>query len=764
MRDSQNSNANTHRDAYVAVPTVARETEPPIAALHRRLRGRYLGVLALGAILGTGFAAGLWTRTKPQWTSTGLVRIEPAVANLVNPESTVAPALFSAWVAEQSTLLQSHPILEEAANDPALIAAGWPTGPEGVSALEGRLEARWRRGENILSVSFTDTERDRARYAVDAVMNAYQRLADPPLYLDHTAQRTALESRRDDLRKLIAQKDQEMITVSAPWGPDVVDRLHARRIEELIAIESRIGGLDETSLTPAPMPAISALEREQARELTRLETRQVELATELDALREDFGPTHPLRMNAEEELEGVTSRIELLQMAANAGGIDPNTGESSADAIAEMHANLYARGLEVQTEIEQLGTRRAALSNLRSEQRELMHRMTAIRERVEDLDATEAAAHSPIVIAAPGDTPFAPVRDRRPALAAAGMAAGFGASAFIFLIGASIAPRLRDEHDLALVKGAENVLAILPDLNHGGPKARAWSTRAIGRLQHAIELDTSDPDSNVSVITSSAAGEGKTSVTMALGSALAASGRKTLLIDADGQGQRLTRELGFNNRAGLSEAFGPDPESARVHATNQHDLWILPIGGGDAAGVTAARLRWLLGTLRTRFDAIIVDTAPVLACPDTPLLAAAADRVVLLVERGRHASTLRACLSRLHAAGARLRGIAFNRATEKSFRDEEAASGSHRSGHKSRGGPAMLIEVKPMQSMHPTPSVTADAIGTTQHAAYQPTHQHPAQHAAHQPDTGQAFTTHSPVAPQDTHGGMPTRNVRSFDR
>ena len=79
-------------------------------------------------------------------------------------------------------------------------------------------------------------------------------------------------------------------------------------------------------------------------------------------------------------------------------------------------------------------------------------------------------------------------------------------------------------------------------------------------------------------VTSASSGDGKTSLTLALGLSFAASGSRTLLIDSDLVGAGLTARLGMNGPEGILEAMTTGNLLEYVKQTDVADLAILPVG------------------------------------------------------------------------------------------------------------------------------------------------------------------------------------------
>ena len=97
------------------------------------------------------------------------------------------------------------------------------------------------------------------------------------------------------------------------------------------------------------------------------------------------------------------------------------------------------------------------------------------------------------------------------------------------------------------------LLGILPRLPDqlSDPEQAAVAAHCIHQIRIMLQVVRIRIAGEVFMVTSAATGDGKTSLTMALGLSFAASGSKTLVIDCDMVGQGLTHRLKANNVPGL---------------------------------------------------------------------------------------------------------------------------------------------------------------------------------------------------------------------
>ena len=182
-------------------------------------------------------------------------------------------------------------------------------------------------------------------------------------------------------------------------------------------------------------------------------------------------------------------------------------------------------------------------------------------------------------------------------------------------------------------------------------------------VQTALELSTARGTPRSLAVTSTRPREGKSITALALAQSLARSRRKVVLIDADLRAPSVHSLFGFDNTgAGVSNFLaGSDDIDALLRPTPHQGLSVITAGPhppNAADLLTGNRLGDLIARLQERFDHVIVDSSPVIGLADAPLVAAAVDSVIYVVEaRAVQAGAARRALQRLETAQANVVGI-----------------------------------------------------------------------------------------------------------
>ena len=166
-------------------------------------------------------------------------------------------------------------------------------------------------------------------------------------------------------------------------------------------------------------------------------------------------------------------------------------------------------------------------------------------------------------------------------------------------------------------------------------------TEAFRTIRTNLQFVMKNSSGKVVMFTSTTSGEGKTFVASNLAMSAAMLGKKVLLVGLDIRRPRLAEMFGLNKDSeGITSYLAADPndvatlDSFIVPSGFEDNLYILPAGivpPNPAELLSRPNLDKAIEYLSTKFDYIVLDTAPVALVTDSMIISRVADAVVYVV-------------------------------------------------------------------------------------------------------------------------------------
>jgi capsular exopolysaccharide synthesis family protein len=175
------------------------------------------------------------------------------------------------------------------------------------------------------------------------------------------------------------------------------------------------------------------------------------------------------------------------------------------------------------------------------------------------------------------------------------------------------------------------------------------------------------------LVTSSSPQDGKTTTAVNLSIAMADSGNRVLLLDADMRRPRVHKALGLGQGAGLSSLIlGEHALDDAIQRTPVPNLFALPCGPIPPNPSELLHTDAFAAVLREaaeRFDRIIIDSPPVAAVSDALIISTQVDGTVVVVKAGSTTrESARRTLRSLADLNARVLGVVLNDVDTKDSR------------------------------------------------------------------------------------------------
>ena len=684
----------------------APQAPDPWRAIKRSLTGRFRLAIVLGlwgALLGAPLG---WYSTAPVYRSEGLVRIASVLPQVMEETEQNRPmAMFDAYLQSQQMLLGSRGLLEMALQDEAWQSLGRKTS----SAVESQmfannLKVEFKPRTDYLRIFYTDADPMVAAAAVRSLINSYEKVYQGQQGELQRQRLKVLEDRRTALRTKLDTIEADIQSRVNERGVLNVEPLHASAVQQSLKLATALTEV-RRALALAQMPAPAATSKPQDAPPaapapgTTLTARQIAMndpvlrsymeaqsrrEEELLKLQAAYGNAYPTVIRAKQAIElgqdqideyAQTWREMRAMAAANPLAID-KTGRPAApvktpEALRIEEASLLAMQGQVKEEMVALGAERLRMDRLKADQESARKELAEVTRRIGAIDAEEALGGRLSVISR-GDIPLSPLLDRHVRDASAGALAGFLFPGGVLVLIGICRPRYRFCRQVAgdIANRAPLFLA-MPELPEdlADRSIGATAARCIHQLRVRLSASGKERKSSIYVVTSSSAGEGKTSLTLSLAASFAASGFRTLVIDGDLAGRGVTLGLGVEALPGLREAADSGSLRDRLRGTRE-GLCILPTGMDDqlnAYAIPQTAMEQLVQEARGQFDVILVDTGAVFASIEASVLAPQADGVIFAVARGQRESLVHDALRHLDSLNAKLAGIVFNGATVSDF-------------------------------------------------------------------------------------------------
>lgn len=219
-------------------------------------------------------------------------------------------------------------------------------------------------------------------------------------------------------------------------------------------------------------------------------------------------------------------------------------------------------------------------------------------------------------------------------------------------------PQAKDERELK---------SLMTPLNSQESEMRSPFAESMLRIRSTLLLGASDVPVRAIAVISSQPGEGKTIVSANVAIALAALGKRTVLVDGDLRRPQIHRVLGVSNRLGLSSVLqGTASLHEALFPGSTENLSILPAGPTfiNAHELIAGRISTLVEELKAQFDVVVIDTPPILGFADGLNIATASDTSLLVVRAGSTPREyVQLLIDQMHQVRADIAGIVLNGVT-----------------------------------------------------------------------------------------------------
>lgn len=663
-------------------------------------RNLWLILSILGVCVALALAAFLLTT--PTYTSTATLQVNEAAEEVLGNDEEAADETniynYERFVQTQVDVLQSRNLANRVENEldlsedasffdavgiePALIPADEAQRERIVATLLARnLSINIPRNTRIVPISFTASDAVLATrivntYAEQAIQANLQRKYDSTSYA-----REFVADQLAEAKQRVAESERtlndyarsnSLINLSSPaasgeegtGGASVVTASLAQinaaanvARADRIQAQSRWNAIANTPLySSAPVrsdPTVSALLARQAQveaSLAEERARRLEGHPAVEALRAELVQIESnLREAANNVRRSVRAEYEAAQAVESqlTGQVNALKSETLSEQDASVQYALLAREADTNRQLYE----------------ELL-------QRFKELNASSGITASNISIVDLAEVPAVPTAPSLLRNLAIGIILGLVLAGIVVFLRTELDDSVRVPEDVEGKLGLP-LLGVAPEASGGNPleelhDPKSPLSEAYASLRSNLMFATPEGLPRTMLITSSAAGEGKSTTSRALSHGFARVGKRVLLVDADIRRPTLHKVSGVDNQIGLTTVLTGQAKIAdaiqQPDYGSYYQMTSGPIPPAPSEMLASARMQEVVDELAEQFDIVILDSPPMLGLADAPNLSVLVDGVIFAIEAGRsHRGALKASLRRLNAVNPNLLGAILTR-------------------------------------------------------------------------------------------------------
>jgi capsular exopolysaccharide synthesis family protein len=403
-----------------------------------------------------------------------------------------------------------------------------------------------------------------------------------------------------------------------------------RTLRDRQALETLLTTTKGSRLTPEALLSIPGIVQSSPNLNAALQTVTEKEAT-ARTLRERYTDKHPLVVDVDQQL--ATLETQTI----------PGIARQSLEQLRAREAELDRRIKNASGEMRAIPQRTLQEQSL-TRDRDLAYTLYAdIEGRFAAAKMAEAAAMPDVAVLDSAQVPLKPASDTAVMLLVMVIGGSLALGVVLALLLDAVDKRFRYP-DQATSELGLDILATIPTIRRSRKgitrlEDQAQLVEAFRGLRLGIRNALPDEGPVSIAITSPGPGDGKSLISSNLALAFAEAGYRTLLIDGDIRRGQLHSTFAVPQRPGFVDHLSGDVvlEDA-IRETAHANLFLIPCGSRRHRGpelLASDGTGRLIRSLRSRFDAIIVDTAPLGAGIDPYALGAATGNMALVLRTGR---------------------------------------------------------------------------------------------------------------------------------
>ncbi|MBI3450703.1 MAG: polysaccharide biosynthesis tyrosine autokinase [Acidobacteria bacterium] len=579
-------------------------------------------------------------------------------------------------------IINGLPFAEKVAN--ALVAQSIATQPEEVG---GSIHAEFKEPDLILihathfdkvrAVSFANTAAE--TFVADTKDSIRAELVSAAQYLQSAMEQAARDLHDNEASITRFKESMGFVNIN----------------DEITSLKNTIGAFEKERATIKTQVEVLESHRNEILKLAKLpkepsegiplDDPQVEdlrkLQTMLSDARLRYTDSHPAVQNLQAQIQSVETKMRAT-LDANGSSLTPERYLALRDDLFKTDAVLLDHKIALESWDKQIAAVRARLVDFPQKQNELealearaaeaKQRYNSMRDKLDSINLQKEMVQGNASVVDLAKVPHA-ATSKSTSLVLAGIVSVMFALGLGFIVEfADTTVRTADEVTRTLGLGFLGAIVRMREPRQvvfAEGKAQHQVAEAYTRIYSNIKFAAVEGPLHSILVTSARKGEGKSTTLVNLACAIAAAGKKVVVVDTDLRNPTLQRIFKTRHVTGLTSVLaGECSLDDALQATPHPGLFILPSGPippNPAELIQSAAMKEVIADLEARTDIVIFDTPPTLLVADAMLLAGELDAAIIVTEAGGVTSKeVRHVRDALQLAKARILGVILNKVME----------------------------------------------------------------------------------------------------
>ncbi|MGD2137725.1 MAG: polysaccharide biosynthesis tyrosine autokinase [Gammaproteobacteria bacterium] len=546
-----------------------------------------------------------------------------------------------------------------------------------------------RKGDSrVINIQYTSEDPDMAARIVNTIADLY---IAGQLEAKYEATRSAtkwLNERVEPLREKVRESETAIeqfrqrsglteskgITLNSQQMAELSTQLVIAQTDYTEA-QARLRRINQLMNTPGA--AESAPEVLNSSLIQSLRVQEAELERRIGELSTELGERHPTMVQLRAELGDLRSKIRS-EVRKIVSGIK-NEAEIARVRKASLEANLNKlKGLDAENNKDMVELH-ALEREAEADQKLLEVLLSRLKETTSQEGISNFQPDARVISF--GNVPISPSHPKKIPILALMLFASTIVAVLYLSVSESSDQGFRSCEEIELQTGLPS-LGFLPVLQKGWPERKPESmimkrpesnfAESVRTLYSSTLLASSTGKVKSLLVTSAETGEGTTTIASCLARTRALAGDKTLIVDLNLRNPDIHRTFDIKRSPGIIELLSGDFPLEEIVRRDPESGADIITAGAACLNPTDILMGHNLGTLihilSDKYDFVIIDSAPIMAYPDTRLLLDKVDTTVFVV---RWAQTKRKfvqkALAQITASRKQLVGVVLNMVDVKKY-------------------------------------------------------------------------------------------------